>query len=81
MSVLSSALQKFLFILQTPNLIRFYLISPVFKYTFVPNFATTWETGGKTFETLSQEQPWVALLKYQCGDPNYFHAIHKMDEV
>lgn len=72
MSALFSALQKFLFILQTLTLIRFYLISPVFKYTFVPNFATTWETGGKIFETLPREQPWVALLKYQCRDPNYF---------
>lgn len=60
------------FIVETLNLISFYLISPEFKYTFMPNIATTWERGGKIFETLPWEQPLVALLKYQYKNPNYF---------
>lgn len=38
----------------------------------MPNFATTWEVGEKIFETIPWEQPWAALLKYQCRDPIYF---------
>lgn len=56
MSVLLSALRNPcsmrvpFFILQTLSLIRFYLISTGFKYTFVPNFATTWEVWERYFQ-------------------------------
>lgn len=70
-ALLDSCIIK-VFILQTLNLIRLYFISSAFKYTFMPNFATAWETGGKILETLPWEQPWAVLLKYQCRNPNYF---------
>lgn len=57
-SVLSSALgnpcstRVPFFTLRTLNLIRFYLISAGFKYTFMPNFATTREVGERYFKHL-----------------------------
>lgn len=77
MSVLLSGSKKSLLrvpfsISQTLNLIRFHLISPGFKYTFMPNLATAWKVREKVFESFPQEQPWVALLKHQCRDPHFF---------
>lgn len=80
MSVLFNVLQNpcsirvSFFILQTLNLIRFYLISPEFEYTFMPNSATAWEVWGKIFETLPMGTTLGCSLKVSVQRSKLLHT-------
>lgn len=63
------------FILQTLNLIRFYLISPGFKYTFMPNLATTWEVREKGIWNTSTGTTLGCSLKVSVQGPTVLHML------
>lgn len=64
-----------LFYLQTLNLIRFYLISPGFKYTFMPNLAIAWEVREKGIWNISTGTTLGCSPKISVQGPTVLHML------